>query len=150
MDIAEFKNVVWDYSRKIEESMNSAFSPVIENYGLTMMQTRILMELHHYESHTIGSLANSICAAGTNISAMCKKLEGLGFLERVRNREDERVVRVALTSLGKETVSEIDKLFNDKISQHLTSEIEETFDDIILGLQKLDDVLKRMSKIHNG
>ncbi|MDF2891524.1 MAG: hypothetical protein K0R80_1891 [Clostridia bacterium] len=147
MDICEFKNIVWHYTRKIEESMNGIFSPVIENFGLTMMQTRILMELYHDESHTIGSLANSTCAAGANISAMCKKLEAQGFLERVRNRQDERVVRVALTSLGKETVSEIDRLFNNKISQHLTGEIEETFDEIILGLQKLDDVLKRMNKV---
>ena len=148
MEVAEFKNTVWDYTRKIGESMNSVFCPVSDEYGLTMMQTRILLELHQYESHTIGSLADSICAAGTNISAMCKKLEGQGLLERVRNREDERVVRVVLTKLGKETVLEIDRLFNEKISQYLTGENEESFNDIILGLQKLNEILQRMSKVN--
>ncbi len=145
MEIAEFKSIVWDYTRKIAESMNCVFGPVSEEYGLTMMQTRILMELYKYESHTIGSLADSTCVAGANISAMCKKLEVQGLLERVRNREDERVVRVALTKQGKETAVEIDRLCNDKIAQHLANEPEETFEDIIAGLQKLNELLRRIN-----
>jgi DNA-binding MarR family transcriptional regulator len=147
MNVAEFKNIVWDYTRKIAESMNCVFCPVSENHGLTMMQTRILMELHQYGSHTVGSLGDSVCVAGANISAMCKKLEALGLLERIRNREDERVVWVVLSKLGKETVMEIDKSLNDKISQHLINETEETFEDIILGLQKLNDLLQRISTV---
>ena len=147
MEVAEFKNIVWDYTRKIGESMNSVFSPVGENYGLTMMQIRILMELHQYESHTIGSLADSVCVAGANVSAMCKRLEGQGLLERVRNREDERVVRVVLTKMGKDTVVEIDTSFNDKIAKHLMNETEETFEGIILGLQKLNELLQRMNNM---
>lgn len=144
MEVAEFKNVVFDYTRKINESLNGVFGPAIGNRGLTMMQTRILMELHHCESHTIGSLADSVCAAGANISAMCKKLEGQGFIERIRNRKDERVVRVVLTRLGKETAWEINELFNERISQYLKDEPEETFEDIILGLHKLNELLKKI------
>ncbi|HYE83421.1 MAG TPA: MarR family transcriptional regulator [Clostridia bacterium] len=147
MEVSEFKNVVWDYTRKIAESMNCIFSPVSENYGLTMMQTRILMELHQNGAHTIGSLASSTCVAGANISAMCKRLENQGLLERARNREDERVVRVMLTELGKETVTEIDRSCNDKILQHLVNEKEETFEDIILGLQKLNELLQSINCI---
>lgn len=146
MEVAEFKNTVWEYTRKIAESINCIFGPVGSKYGLTMMQTRILMELCQCESHTIGSLADRTCIAGTNISVMCKKLEAQGFLERVRNREDERVVRVALTSTGKNMVLEIDSLCNDKISKHLKNETEETFDEIVSGLQKLNDLLTKISK----
>lgn len=147
MDVAEFKNIVWDYSRKIEESINFLFSPISEKFGLTMMQTRILMQLNQYDSHTIGSLASSTCIAGTNISAMCKKLEAQGLLERVRNREDERVVRVALTKLGKETALEIDRMCNDMISRHLMNEPEGTFEDIISGLKMLNELLERIESV---
>jgi len=145
MEVSEFKNIILDYTRKIAESMNCVFSPACENHGLTKMQIRILMELHQCGSHTIGSLADSICVAGANISAMCKKLECQGMVERVRNREDERVVQVVLTKLGKETVWEIDELFNDKISQYLRNETEENLEDIILGLQKLNELLQKIS-----
>ena len=147
MEVSEFKNIILDYTRKIAESMNCIFSPVCEIHELTRMQARILLELHQCGSHTIGSLAESICAAGANISAMCKKLEGQGLLERVRNREDERVVRVVLTESGEETVLEIDRLFNYRISQYLVNETEENLEDIILGLQKLDELLQKISSI---
>lgn len=150
MDVTDFKKCIWDYTRKISESMNCIFSPISESHGLTMMQTRILMDLHHCSSHTVGSLADSICAAGTNISAMCKKLEGQGLVERVRNREDERVVRVVLTELGRETAMEIDRLYNDRLSIHLASEEEENFEDIIKGLQKLNLLLQRINENENS
>lgn len=144
MEVAEFKNIILGYSRKIEESMNCIFSPAIEKHGLTRMQARILMELEQCGSHTIGSLGDSVCVAGANISAMCKKLEGQGLVERVRNRDDERVVQVVLTNLGKETVLEIDRLFNDKIAQCIITDAEETYKDIIVGLQKLNELMQQI------
>lgn len=146
MNVTEFKKIMWDYSRKIEENMNAVISPVIEQYGLTKLQARILIELLHNDSHTIGSLAESICIASANISAMCKKLEAQGLLERVRKREDERVVMVVLTELGKETVIEIDKTVNDRFIQHIDIETQ-SFEDIILGLTRLNDILQRISDV---
>lgn len=146
MDAVVFKNIVFDYTRKINENINSVFSPAIENYGLTMMQTRILMELYNCETHTIGSLAESICSAGANISAMCKKLEGQGYIERTRNRKDERVVFVVLTEQGKETVLKIENLFSERISECLEDK-QKTLEDIILGLQKLNELLIKIRNI---
>lgn len=146
MNVSEFKNIMWDYTRKISESMNNAFCPVCEQYGLTMMQVRILVELYRYGSHTVGSLADSTGVAGANISTMCKKLEGKGFLKRVRNQSDERVVKIALTQTGKEIVIEIDTSLNEKFLQQMEGESEETFDDIILGLKELDTLLEKISK----
>jgi DNA-binding MarR family transcriptional regulator len=146
MNVCEFKNIMWDYTRKISESMNNAFCPICEKHGLTMMQVRILVELYRYESHTVGSLADSISVAGANISPMCKKLEGMGFLERIRNQDDERIVKVTLTQVGKEVVLEIDTSLNERILQQIEGESEETFDEIILGLEKLNTLLERVSK----
>lgn len=102
------------------------------------------MELYKYESHTIGSLAEGICVAGTNISAMCKKLENMGLLRRFRDQGDERVVKVVLTERGNGIVSEMDRLLDINISQNIGDEAEETLDDIIKGLQKLNDLLKKV------
>lgn len=146
MNVSEFKNIMWDYTRKVSESMNSALCPACDKYGLTMMQVRILVELYKCESHTIGSLADSVSIAGTNLSPMCKKLESKGFLERVRNQYDERVVKVVLTKKGKEIIFEIDTSLNERILHQTEGESEETFNAIILGLQKLDTLLQQISK----
>lgn len=144
MEFADFKSIVIEYTREIGENMNCIFSPISESFKLTKMQTIILMELNQCESHTIGSLAESICAAGTNISAMCKKLEGQGLVERIRNRKDERVVGVILTKSGKDTVIKIERLISDKLFQQLETEKKEDFEDIILGLRKLNELLQRI------
>lgn len=146
MEVTIFKNLIWDYTRKIVESIGCVFGPVSENHGLTMLQTRIIMELHQCGAHSIGSLADSTCVAGANISAMCKKLEGQGLVERVRNKEDERVVLVALTKLGKETAAEIDTSINDRMAQCLADESDEALELMINGLEKLNELLQKMDR----
>ncbi|MCJ7840962.1 MarR family transcriptional regulator [Lederbergia sp. NSJ-179] len=142
MDADEFKTFLLCYTREINENTNIAFNPIIERFGLTMLQVRILLEIHQNGSHTIGSLANRIKMAGTNISTMCKKLEKREFLERVRNPEDERVVLVILTEKGSEIVSYIDQVIIEKLSE----ESAQTLNDIMIGLQKLNKLLQKFGE----
>jgi MarR family transcriptional regulator, organic hydroperoxide resistance regulator len=144
MDVSEFKNIIWDYTRKISENTNCIFSPVCEEYGLTIMQVRILTELYQCSSHTIGSLANDTCMAGANISAMCKKLEKMEFLNRIRDQEDERVVKVVLTDKGYKAVTEIDRTLNNKFSEQINDMDEETLEDIIMGMEKLNGLMNKI------
>lgn len=145
MNICEFKNIMWEYTRKISENMDNTFCPICAENGLTMMQVRILADIYKNGSHTIGSLADSTGVAGANISAMCKKLEGKGLLERVRDQYDERVVKVALTQMGKGIIVKIDTALNEKFLDILDGESEETLDEIVLGLEKLSLLLEKSS-----
>lgn len=144
MEVSEFKYIILDYIRKISENGNCIFSPVCEEHGLTMMQVRVLTELYQSGSHTIGSLASDTCAAGANISAMCKKLEKMEFLKRLRDQEDERVVKVALTDKGYGIVTEIDRTLNNKFSEQIKDMDEETLNDIITGLEKLNILIQKL------
>ncbi|GIN59268.1 MarR family transcriptional regulator [Lederbergia ruris] len=146
MDLEEFKQYLWDYSREINENTNKVFNPIIEQFGLTTLQFRILMEIRQSGSHTIGSLANEIKMAGTNISTMCKKLEKMELLERIRKPEDERVVLVILTQKGKEIVTDIDQVIIKKISLYTKSESEQTMNEIIIGLKQLNRLLQKMGQ----
>ncbi|MGE5626691.1 MAG: MarR family winged helix-turn-helix transcriptional regulator [Solirubrobacterales bacterium] len=141
MDIFEFKNMVWEYTRKIEEGANTALYNIGSSHGLTGMQTIILMELHRKGSSSIGNLADNVCTAGTNISTMCKKLEKQGFIERKRDIEDERIVRINLTDKGHQAISEIDIYLTERISNNLP---EECFDKIITSLETLYLLLKKI------
>lgn len=144
MDIDAFKKILWEYTRKIAENTNLAIQPLCEQHGLTMLQVRILIAVYQHDRHTIGSLANQIHMAGTNISTMCKKLENMGYMERVRDPEDERVVKVTLTETGREVVRKIDAELTEKVSTYIQFETEETIENIIVGLQKLNGLLEKM------
>lgn len=145
MNITDFKNAIWEYTRKINENTNKSFNPILEKYGLTMLQGRVLMELYHYGSSSIGNLAERIYTAGANISAICKRLEKEGFVERIRSQEDERVVMVVLTIKGNKISIDIDEKLNRVISKELSNETEESYNEIITGIKKLDGLLQKMA-----
>ncbi|MDQ0216232.1 DNA-binding MarR family transcriptional regulator [Oikeobacillus pervagus] len=68
--------------------------------------------------------------AATN---MCDKLEQLNFIERIRLKEDRRVVRVTLTKKGEERVDEIFSKFSVKQLETIArtlSEINHLFKNI--------------------
>ena len=143
MDLLDFKTLIIEYSRKINENVKEIITPISEKHGLTTLQARIIMELYKNESHTIGSLGESISVACTNMSAMCKKLEKMEYIKRIRDKGDERVVKVILTEKGNGVAEEINKLFYDKISQFFSRD-PESLQDIIKGLEKLNELLEKI------
>lgn len=143
MDITEFNNEILYLTRKINENTNLIFNPICEQYGLTALQARILMKLYMCEKHTIGSLAERVCSAETNMSAMCKKLEKMDLILRLRDKDDERVVKVKLTDKGTDIVFNINELLNKRISKSIEGNTEETLEDIIRGTLKLNDLLEK-------
>lgn len=145
MNATELKNIIWHYTRKINDNVNNTFCPICEKYGLTILQTRILMELYRYGPNTIGGLAESIVITSTNASVMCKKMEKMGLLKRVRDSEDERVVKVYLNDKGNEIISEINRITDRKISQIIAENQEETLEDIVKGVHKLNELLYKIS-----
>ena len=146
MDPVEFKKVFWYYSRNISEQMNVAITPICEKFGLTMLQTRILIELSENETYTIGSLANKIHMAGTNISTMCKKLDQKGYLMRVRDNHDERIVTVELTEAGTKVVEQINSAMLEGIYHYIETEGTQSLQEIIEGMQKLSKLLQQIGK----
>ncbi|WP_308755038.1 MarR family transcriptional regulator [uncultured Anaerotruncus sp.] len=105
MEPAEFKNQIWVLMRDITDRMNGVFHPIIDRYGLTIMQMRVLFEIRQANGCTVSGLSRRVCAAGANVSALCKRLERAGLLERSRDPRDERVVRITLTEAGRRTVT---------------------------------------------
>ncbi|WP_062106770.1 MarR family winged helix-turn-helix transcriptional regulator [Bacillus niameyensis] len=142
MDVDEFKNILWEYTRKIGENTNIAMNSLCDQFDLTILQMRILMAIKQEGFHTIGSLAHTIHVAGTNMSTMCKRLEKKELIQRIRDQNDERVVKVILTDKGLHIVDEIDRMLIEKISQYVDNVSTETLYEIIAGLKKMNELLE--------
>ncbi|MEH7255171.1 MarR family winged helix-turn-helix transcriptional regulator [Neobacillus niacini] len=145
MDVIVFKNILWHNTRKISEKTTSLITTLCDHHGITTLQGRILIEIQHHGSHTIGSLAKRLNIAGTNVSTMCKKLESKGFIERVREEADERVVKVALSTEGIHVVEEMNQELVEKILVGIKGESDQTLNEIINGLQKLNELLEKIN-----
>lgn len=72
--------------------------------------------------------------AATN---MCDKLEGLDFIERVRLKDDRRVVRVKLTKKGEARVDAIFSKFSIEKLESITS----TLSEINVLLKKIENII---------
>ena len=71
MNSIDLRNEIWDYTRSITGYMGKLFKPIIDETGLTMIQIRILLELHHTEEQTVGTIGKTIGLASGNASSMC-------------------------------------------------------------------------------
>jgi len=143
------KNEIWDFLRTITECMDKAFRPIMEEYGLTMMQTRILVEIKECGHHTVGSLGNEVGLASGNASSMCKKLEKAGFVQRIRDIDDERFVKLALTKLGEKTLQDIEDALEKKYGAFLERKDDDEFQIISDGMKKLCCFIKEMSELND-
>lgn len=143
-----FENEIWDFLRTITEGMANAFRPIVEEHGLTLMQTRILVEIKEGGLHTVGSLGGIVGLSSGNASSMCKKLEMAGFIKRIRTPEDERYVKLAITEFGEETIERIEDALEHKYGAFLESKGENEFKTFIACMKKVSSFIREMSNIN--
>lgn len=82
-------------------AFGKAYKPVLEQLGLTYTQYITIVALWEEDNQTVGSLGEKLFLESNTLTPILKKLEAMGFVERQRDPEDERQVRVSLTRNGR-------------------------------------------------
>ena len=139
---ALLKKELWDMVRFTTINLDSAFKPIVEIHGLTMMQSRVLIAVKECDNATVGAVSKIIDVASPNGSSMCKKLERDGFIRRIRSIQDERVVTLVLTEKGDETLEKINNDIMKRFGPVLEMRTDEDFSQIIKGIKLLNELLK--------
>lgn len=145
MDLMEFKCKTWDLLREISENTNQLLAPLYEKYGLTSLQLQLLLAIDSSQEDTIGNLSMAMNMKSGNTSVMCKNLEKQNLVNRFRDKEDERVVKISLTSSGEKIIEDITTYLNEKHTLYLKDVTAEDLKDIINGLDKLNNLLLKIS-----
>src|SRR5437667_10454996 len=76
----------------------------IHKAEITPEQYWLLRLLRRQGALSISELAEALGVTGSSVTTACKRLEKAGLVMRERQNEDERMVRVMLTSQGDEHV----------------------------------------------
>lgn len=86
-------------------STNLAYSrvykPVLEKLGLTYPQYVTIICLWEEDNQTVKGLSEKLFLEPSTMTPMLKRLEAMGYVQRARDSEDERSVRVSLTEAGR-------------------------------------------------
>lgn len=141
------KKELWDMIRFTNINLETAFKPFVEIYGLTMMQSRILVAVKECEQATVGTVAKILDVKSGNGSNMCKKLEQEGFIKRIRSMQDERVVRLVLTEKGEETLKKVNEDILKNYGPVLYGKTDEEFEQMVKGIKLLNQMLMEFDKI---
>jgi DNA-binding MarR family transcriptional regulator len=146
METLYFKNRISDFRRIVGEYLDLDFKPIVEAYGLTLIQYRVLYELEK-SSLSVGQISKIIGLAKTNTSTLCKKMEKEGYIKRRRDLKDERIVTLELLPAGREIVDSVKVELQTKYGEYFNSIPQEDIHDMRVGIQKIEKVLKDISEL---
>lgn len=93
-----------DQMAHVQQKSRAFVDHLTKQEALSQNQLMLLVQLRLAGSLKITDVAEWFVITPGAASFMCDKLEGMGLLERVRNAEDRRVVRIRLTEAGIERV----------------------------------------------
>lgn len=82
-------------------AFNRVYKPLLDRLGLTYPQFLTMITLWNEDDQTVGSLGTKLSLESSTLTPLLKRLEGMGHIERHRDKADERQVRVKLTPQGR-------------------------------------------------
>lgn len=92
---------------RASDSLVARLNARLEPHGLTSGQFGVLEALHHLGPMCQHALAEKLLRSGGNITLVVDNLEKHGWVRRVRQTSDRRMVVIHLTSPGKRLISRV-------------------------------------------
>lgn len=79
-------------------AFNRFYRPLLEPLGLTYPQYLVLLTLWEEDGLPLKAIGDRLSLDSGTLTPLLRRMEAGGLVTRVRDREDERVVRVRLTA----------------------------------------------------
>lgn len=110
----------------IQNKSNEFMKVLTHEENLSENLILLLLRLKLFKHMKITEISEAFMLTPGAATNMCDKLENLDYVERIRIKDDRRVVRVSLTKKGEERVA----LIFSKFSKEKIEEISSTFVEI--------------------
>lgn len=81
-------------------AFNRVYKPLLDALGLTYPQYLVMVTLWERDGQTVGQIGARLLLESSTLTPLLKRLETASLVRRARVREDERQVKVHLTSAG--------------------------------------------------
>lgn len=89
------------------------YKPYLDEIGLTYTQYITMLVLWNEDNITVNDIGNRLYLDSGTVTPLLKKLESKGFVERIRDVNDQRNVLVKVTSKGYELKKHIGTILAD-------------------------------------
>ncbi|AIQ57464.1 hypothetical protein PBOR_11400 [Paenibacillus borealis] len=119
-----------DHMANVQQKSQAFVDLITKKESLSQNQIMLMFQLQLTGSLNITDISERFVITPGAASFMCDKLEDLEYVERIRTKEDRRVVNIVLTEHGKQRILSLFDKFAvaelDKISTTL-----QTIDDLM-------------------
>jgi DNA-binding MarR family transcriptional regulator len=82
-------------------AMTKTYKPFLENLNLTYPQYLVMLILWEQDNVLVKEIGERLFLDSGTLTPLLKRLEAAGLIERTRDPEDERQVRITLTKAGR-------------------------------------------------
>jgi DNA-binding MarR family transcriptional regulator len=82
-------------------AFNRIYHPMLREIDLTYPQFIAMILLWEKDGQTVGEIGERLYLQSNTLTPMLKRLEVLGYIERIRDPLDERQVRIKITASGR-------------------------------------------------
>ncbi len=86
----------------VAHAFNRVYKPVLDPLGLTYPQYLVLLVLWEEEGLAVKEIGQRLHLDSGTLTPLLKRMERAGFVQRARDPQDERQVRITLTDKGRE------------------------------------------------
>ena len=114
-----------------------------EFQDISIKEMHTIEAIGMYSQHTITQVANKLCVTVGTMTVAINNLEKKGYVERVRSKEDRRVVKLSLTNKGRLLYRLHDKFHRDMVKDTIEEMNPEETVQLLKGLQNLHHFLEK-------
>jgi len=124
MDLLKLENQLCFPLYALSRQITNLYRPLLENLDLTYPQYLVMLLLWENELLSVKVIGEQLKLDSGTLTPLLKRLELRGLLTRARDPQDERVVKISITALGKKLKSKAADV-PAQLSQQLPIEAEE-------------------------
>ena len=115
---------------------------ILSNYTITPPQFVALQWLHEFGDMTIGDLSTKMYLAFSTTTDLVDRMEKNELVQRIRDEQDRRVVRIHLLPEGERIIQEVIFKRQEYLREILVEFNEKEVVDLLNNLQKLHELMK--------
>lgn len=129
--------------KKVTANIKHEIGCHFKEMNLTGPQGMLIGTLFHHGEMKVSDLSEKLGLSNSTVSGILDRLEKQGLVERMRSKEDRRVVYVNITEDFKEQSKKQFVEINKMIEQMINRATPEELDKILEGMEALRNVVER-------
>lgn len=114
---------------------------ILIDFGITSPQFNALLTLREHPKMTMGELCEKLFLACSTATDLIDRMEKNGLLERNRDTEDRRVIRLSTSEKGQQVINEVIVARRRYVASMLEKLTHEEADQLGMSLDKLHSLM---------